>query len=173
MAHNNDSTAASFGRELPGAEHEHPTYGILTRTLIHSPVVKQIIPARIRGKDFNDVVFVAETYIELYLLNDDGKLRRVATKSDFQADIRHAKVFATGTGSVGDAGVLSDDVMAEDTKGLLPPHILALTLDSGHLGFLYAVTKGDEVEFVMSTRRIDTKGVHPKNLGKSLAVDPK
>jgi len=74
---------------------------------------------------------------------------------------------------VGDAGVLPDDVMAEDTKGLLPPHILALTLDSGHMGFLYAVTKGDEVEFVMSTRRIDTKGVHPKNLGKSLAFDPK
>lgn len=74
---------------------------------------------------------------------------------------------------MGNACVLSDDVMAEDTKELLPPHILALTLDSGYIGFLYAVTKGDEVEFVMSTRRIDAKGVHPKNLGKSLAVDPK
>lgn len=108
----------------------------------------------------------------MYLLNDDGKLRRVATKSDFQADIRHAKVFATGTRSAGNLDVLSNDVMAEDTKGLLPPHILALTLDSGYMGFLYAVVKGDEVEFVMSTRKIGAKGVHPMNLGKSLAVDP-
>jgi hypothetical protein len=33
-------------------------YGILTRTLVHSPVVKQILPARIRGVDLNDVVFI-------------------------------------------------------------------------------------------------------------------
>ena len=66
-----------------------------------------------------------------------------------------------------------DDVMMEDTKKLLPPHILALTLDSGYIGFLYAVTKDDEVEFIMSKVKIDEKGVNPKTLGKSLAVDPK
>lgn len=63
--------------------------------------------------------------------------------------------------------------MAEDRKNLLPPHILVLTLDSGHIGFLYAVTKGEEVEFILSTRKIDAMGVHPRNLGKSLSVDPK
>lgn len=108
----------------------------------------------------------------MYLLGDDGKLRKVATKSDFQADIRHARVFATTSGYEESSSFLDNDVMAEDTKGLLPPHILVLTLDSGHMGFLHAVSKGEEVEFNLSTRKIDAKGVHPKTLGKSLAVDP-
>lgn len=35
-----------------------PSMGILTRTLIESPIVRWIIPARIRHKDKNDVVFI-------------------------------------------------------------------------------------------------------------------
>ena len=35
-----------------------PGYGLLSRTLIHSPVVKKILPARVRRLDLNDVVFV-------------------------------------------------------------------------------------------------------------------
>ena len=58
MAQNDGSTAKGFDHQLPRPEQEPPPYGILTRTLIHSPVVKQIIPARIRSRDFNDVVFV-------------------------------------------------------------------------------------------------------------------
>ena len=65
------------------------------------------------------------------------------------------------------------DAMLEDTKSLLPPHILVLTMDSGHMAFLYAIQMGAVVQFIMSTRRIGGKGVHPKHLGKSLAVDPR
>jgi len=35
-----------------------PVYGLLSKTLIHSPVVKKILPARIRRQDLNDVVFI-------------------------------------------------------------------------------------------------------------------
>jgi hypothetical protein len=35
-----------------------PAYGLLSRTLIHSPVVKKILPARIRRPDLNDVIFI-------------------------------------------------------------------------------------------------------------------
>lgn len=63
--------------------------------------------------------------------------------------------------------------MVEDTKGPLPPQMLALTLDSGQLGFLYAISRGKDVDFILSTRKIDSKGVHPKHLGKSLAIDPR
>jgi hypothetical protein len=35
-----------------------PVFGLLSRTLIHSPVVKKIFPARIRRPDLNDVVFI-------------------------------------------------------------------------------------------------------------------
>ena len=39
-------------REVP------PSIGILTRTLVQSPVIRWIIPARIRNKDKNDVIFI-------------------------------------------------------------------------------------------------------------------
>ena len=63
----------------------------------------------------------------------------------------------------------------EDKKPLLPPHILVLTLDSGHLAFIYAKSSDEqgEVNFVVSMKRIDQKGIHPENLGKSIAVDPR
>lgn len=51
-------TAKSIPHVLPGPEQEPPAYGILTRTLIHSPVVKQIISARIRSRNLNDVLFI-------------------------------------------------------------------------------------------------------------------
>lgn len=62
-----------------------------------------------------------------------------------------------------------------DNKPILPPHILALTLDSGHLAFVYAKDSNvqGEVDFVVSMKRIDSKGVHPVHLGKSIAVDPR
>lgn len=107
----------------------------------------------------------------------------MATKSDFQADIRHARVISCDQSSVfsdPDAikaeDIFTDDQMSEDSKKILPPQILALTLDSGHLAFLYAVNRDSEekkIEFVLSTKTIDSKGVHPRHLGKSLAIDPR
>lgn len=63
----------------------------------------------------------------------------------------------------------------DDNKAILPPHILALTLDSGHLAFVYAKDSDvqGEVDFVVSMKRIDSKGVHPTHLGKSIAIDPR
>jgi hypothetical protein len=48
MAHNNHHDSSE----------EPPVYGLMTRTLVQSPVIRQIIPARIRSKDLNDVVFI-------------------------------------------------------------------------------------------------------------------
>ena len=35
-----------------------PTLGVMTKSLVASPVINFIIPARVRSKDKNDVVFV-------------------------------------------------------------------------------------------------------------------
>lgn len=131
-----------------------------------------------------------ETFIELHFLTEDGKLRQVGSKTDFQADIRHAKVFGSPRKhfySAQDAifqqelaSQLQDDVAMrgegnDDNKPILPPHILALTLDSGHLAFVYAKDSNvqGEVDFVVSMKRIGSKGVHPTHLGKSIAIDPR
>lgn len=52
MAHNNLHDSPSYPPEEP------PVFGLMTRTLVQSPVIRQIIPARIRSKDLNDVVFI-------------------------------------------------------------------------------------------------------------------
>lgn len=52
MAHNNLHDSSSYRPEEP------PVFGLMTRTLVQSPVIRQIIPARIRSKDLNDVVFI-------------------------------------------------------------------------------------------------------------------
>lgn len=57
MAHNNLHDSSS--------PEDAPVYGLLTRTLVHSPVIRQIIPARIRSKDLNDVVFVGVSLVPL------------------------------------------------------------------------------------------------------------
>ncbi|RPA94452.1 hypothetical protein L873DRAFT_1830268 [Choiromyces venosus 120613-1] len=198
MAQNFNNDALSHSSEGP------PGYGLMSRTLVHSPVIKQIIPARIRNRELNDVAFIGETFIELHLLTDDGKLRQVGSKTDFQANIRHARVFGSprknfhspqdaifkqelatqsqddvvmhGVGEGGvNGGMLSGAAEGDDSKPLLPPHILALTLDSGHLAFVYAKNSEEqgEVNFVVSMKRIDQKGIRMETLGKSIAVDPR
>jgi hypothetical protein len=91
--------------------------------------------------------------------------------------IRDARVFGLQRRS-NLSGVLGNNFLGadenEDVKSGLPPEILAMTLDSGHLAFMYAksLPESEQVDFVVSKRRIDSKGVHPRNLGKSVAVDP-
>lgn len=140
----------------------------------------------------------------MHLLTDDGKLRQVGSKTDFQANIRHARVFGSprknfhspqdaifkqelATQSQEDvamrgiaeggvnSGMLPGAAEGDDSKPLLPPHILALTLDSGHLAFVYAKSSEEqgEVNFVVSMKRIDQKGIRMEILGKSIAVDPR
>ncbi|KAF8544952.1 hypothetical protein BDD12DRAFT_722887 [Trichophaea hybrida] len=154
-----------------------PGYGLLTRTLIHSPVVKKILPARIRRFDLYDVVFVGETFIELHLLTESGKLQKVGSKTDFRAEIRDARVFGSQRES-NLSGLPRDESMSsygsEDFKRRLPADILVLTMSSGHLAFVYAKDTPEQghVEFIISMKRIDSKGVHPTLLGKSITVDP-
>lgn len=67
MAHNNLVSAQNISTGLSGPETDPPIYGILTRTLIHSPVVKQIVPARIRRRELNDVVFIGVSSVPVSL----------------------------------------------------------------------------------------------------------
>jgi hypothetical protein len=43
---------------VPRAEKDPPVYGLLSRTLVHSPVISKIFPAKIRSGSFEDVVFI-------------------------------------------------------------------------------------------------------------------
>ena len=74
--------------EVPKA----PSMGLLTRTLVRTPVVKWIIPARIRHADRNDVLYITADSVEIREAHGDYTLQHVASKEDFDSPIRAAKV---------------------------------------------------------------------------------
>jgi hypothetical protein len=105
-------------------------------------------------------------------------LQKVGCKADFHAEIRAANAFGSRRKS-SLSGVQNRDVAAvaessKDSKIGLPADILVISLDSGHLAFIYAKNYPihDGVDFVLSTRRVGSRGLHPKSLGASIAVDP-
>ncbi len=147
-----------------------PVHGVLTRTLLRSPVIKWILPARIRRDDRNDVAFVREHSIEIKELVDDRHLRRAVLKADFGSRIRAARVLgaprdppplppAPAPVPVADSrqAILTQsydihdesmdvestvEAAATPTKRL-PPQILALAVQSGYydsLVFLFCST---------------------------------
>ena len=78
--------------------------GALTQTLVKSPVIRSIIPARIRHADKNDVILVRNDSIEINEvikvfdennLIRDAYLTHIASKADFDSTIRAAKIFGT------------------------------------------------------------------------------
>jgi len=56
-----------------------------------------------------------------------------------------------------------------------PPQVLILSLDSGHIAFIYLVedpSGPSRCKFVMSTRKLATESKTASTLGKSISVDP-
>src|ERR1700712_4784112 len=61
------------GKTALNTQLEPPVYGLLTRTIVDSPLINWILPARIRDIDKNDVVFIGVrccTSLSLSLLHN-------------------------------------------------------------------------------------------------------
>jgi hypothetical protein len=155
-----------------------PVVGLLSRTAFQSPLVKWIIPARLRDKTKRDVMFIGEDFIHIKETGVDGHLRHIATKADFPAKIRAASVLGK-PGQVTSPGIIK----TEDSEALMdidsqPPaetarQLLVLTLANHEMMFLSAKpSKDDSVEFIWSICPLPG----PTNLldqpGARIAVDP-
>ena len=168
-----------------------PTLGLLTRTLVGSPVIKWIIPARVRHRSKNDVLFIRDRTVQIKQIHVEGDLGKgtyvedIAAKDDFDSSIRAARILGSPrmfeadkprkTGV--DAIVKQEEMdLSEDEIILrpeLPPHILALTLESMKLVFLCAYHHDREVHFLASHRQLPSSRTYSEQLGEHLAVDPK
>ncbi|CRJ93631.1 hypothetical protein BN1708_009402 [Verticillium longisporum] len=168
---------------------EAPACGILTRTLVQSPLVHWILPTHLRSARYNDVAFVGDHYVQINELGDGGELREVLRKDDFGARIQNAHVIGNTFERLeaGDSEVAFGQLKEEDDEALmdanlglrpspsshaaLPPHLLLLVLANGTLVFLFVRRLGERFEFVTSEFR------HPDarlgTLGYHVAVDPK
>lgn len=163
-----------------------PLLGILSQTLIRSPVAKWIIPARIRHVNKNDVLFIYENYVEIQEVEKDQTsywMKRVAVKADLDSSIRSARVFGlprmyTAPLPEGDDAVVKKEDKEGDSwsslRPELPPHILVLALDCNMLAFIFAVHDGAEtVRFLQCRRPLPVARPSLEPLGELLAVDPK
>ncbi|KAJ3567767.1 hypothetical protein NPX13_g6655 [Xylaria arbuscula] len=72
-----------------------PKCGILTRTVIESPVVRWVLPAQLRSFRFNDVALVGDHHVQISELDTDGQLRQVSRKVYTGLRIRNCQVIGT------------------------------------------------------------------------------
>ncbi|KAM0511282.1 hypothetical protein ACHAPE_010026 [Trichoderma viride] len=163
-----------------------PVCGILSQTLVESPVVRWVLPARLRSSTHNDIAFVGDHFVQISELGRDGQVHDVIRKSDFGHRIRNAVVLggslehgldddpvdmvvkqepSPSPSSPGEDGI-SDSLRVR----VLPPQMLVLVLESCQMVFLFVREKPDGIlEFATSIYE------NPKLLpyvGYHLAVDP-
>lgn len=151
-----------------------PGLGILTKTVVRSPVIRWILHARIRHRRYNDVVFVGDDFIHVKQVVREGHLEHVVTKADFGAHIRAAKTFSRDFESPDDdlfvKGESEDAFFAKTSE---PPQFLVLTLSSDDLVFLYIKEDGKgNLEFVQQALPMPTFDRTLYQTGEHLAVDP-
>ncbi|KAL1305304.1 hypothetical protein AAFC00_002207 [Neodothiora populina] len=161
---------------------EQPILGLLTKTITYSPVIRWILPARIRHKDKDDLIFVGEDVIHIKQIHDGGHLRHVATKADFDCRILSAKVLGQVTyeeDDDSDSGIKAErnenpgQPFPETTR--LPPQCLVLVLETHQLVFMYACEDAmGSISFEMTSNvPLPAFPSLPQQLGKHLAVDPR
>ena len=176
-----------------------PRTGILTRTLVPSSVIRLILPARIRHKDKNDVVFIRDNSIEIKeFIVDEDRLQDVTWKGDFGGTIRTAKVIGmprkavpraipTGIDAIIKQAGEEDSPEPMETDEVqpleVPPQILVMVLQSDNkdtLIFLFATQdRSTQTQFLCHRQELPSpqsasreKSCY-KHLGSHLAVDPK
>ncbi|KAF4414528.1 hypothetical protein CFRS1_v012191 [Colletotrichum fructicola] len=170
-----------------------PDCGILTRTVIESPIARWVLPALLRSAHHNDVAFVGDRHVSISELRKDGQLQEVLRKKDFGCRIRNACVIGNKyerfRATADDAGV--DHIKSEDedddthmvdsssasgpigAHGLLPPHLLLLVLETGTFVFLFIKRDmHNKLEFVASPFHNPARQMG-HHLGFHVAVDPR
>lgn len=149
--------------------------GLLTQPLIPSPVINWILPARLRNKDHNDVVFIGERRIQIKEALPSGHLQDVVEKSDLEGSLIGAKVINVSTQLPWETGAASS-LLAHSYNSYgtdhLPPHILFLATDSNELLFMYYSEVGDG-PFVSYNRPLPRDVNIADKYGRHIAVDPK
>lgn len=154
---------------------EQPVVGLLSRSVLQSPVVNWIIPARVRNREKNDVVFIGEDFIQLKEILPNAHLEHVSTKADFGSRIRAARVFGEPRKFIHPPMTEKAQIPMEmDWNEAVPPQLLVLTLESQELLFLFARPQKDgTVEWKESCIPLSPDASLLEQPGKHLAVDPR
>ncbi|SCO23421.1 probable FUN12-general translation factor eIF2 homolog [Fusarium fujikuroi] len=92
-----------------------PECGILSRTVVESPVVHWILPVCLRLRSHNDIAFIGDRFVQISELRDDGQVHEVIRKADFGTRIRNAIVLGgPPKGDIPDAAAASTKTEGAD-----------------------------------------------------------
>ncbi|TLD31020.1 hypothetical protein PspLS_02901 [Pyricularia sp. CBS 133598] len=179
-----NSKAVDKAPRIPVAK--PPRCGIFTRTVVESPVVRHVLPCRLRCADRADVAFVGDYFVEIreYRM-EDGQLHDVIRRDDFDERIRKAVVIGDLPDSLGlpankrateeDVDMLNSSSQSPQTdsrKELLAPQMLLVLLENCKCIFMVLRTNSDgSFKFVTSECSIPPEGSN-SSFGHQLAVDP-
>ncbi|OAA39866.1 thermotolerance protein [Beauveria brongniartii RCEF 3172] len=166
---------------------EPPALGVLTKTVVESPVTKWILPLSIRSTKQQDLAFIGEHFVQISELGKDGQIHEVIRKNGFGPRIRNAVVLGVGSDSGIINGSLAVRVKSEDGSPqphqpiaepldsptphhAIPPQALVLILENGDAVFLFLRKRPDStIEFVLSNYKLPRSVPY---IGYHLAVDP-
>ncbi|KAL8845126.1 MAG: hypothetical protein Q9176_000294 [Flavoplaca citrina] len=181
------------------AEPGRPALGILTKTLVRSPVIKSIIPARVRHRSRNDVVFVYDDAIVIKEILGGERIEHdpfspisladVIEKKDFDSPLQAVRILGLPRepkvprfpgkdwSKHSDADRSQSSIETKPNllhENEVPPQILVLTLASRNLLFLFAYHDvHEQVHFLSNTFPLPAQAAESEELGVHLAVDPK
>ncbi|KAJ5788544.1 hypothetical protein N7457_003534 [Penicillium paradoxum] len=147
-------------------------FGLLTQSLVPSPVINWILPARLRNKNHNDVVFIGERRIQIKEALESGHLEDVVEKTDLEGSIIGAKVINVSTQLPWEPQAPSSLAAHPSVTENLPPQILFLAMDTNELLFMYYSKIGDS-PFVSYIRPLPRDVTLADTYGAYIAVDPK
>ncbi|KAI1330850.1 mono-functional DNA-alkylating methyl methanesulfonate N-term-domain-containing protein [Xylariaceae sp. FL0255] len=126
-----------------------PPYGVLTKTVVPSPITRWILPVQLRASRYNDVALVGNRSVSICELDAENQLQPIVTKDDFEANIRNCQVlgshgyladyYKNGTKKKKeDAGsdIEMTDAAEQDTHEMFQ-QLLVLVLETGELVFAF------------------------------------
>ncbi|KAI1083620.1 mono-functional DNA-alkylating methyl methanesulfonate N-term-domain-containing protein [Whalleya microplaca] len=173
-----------MGRQPPS---KPPTCGLLTKTVIESPVVRWVLPVQLRCARYNDVALISDHSVQICQLGHDGQLQDIARKNDFGSRIRNALVMGApeyirrgtedGTHVKGEDSDTEMAYLCAPVSGFpfqnapLPPQLLILMLERGYLVFLFLrQTPTGAWDFVSTSHKVP--GQRLVCPGFHMAIDP-
>ncbi|KAH0292986.1 hypothetical protein KCU71_g15078, partial [Aureobasidium melanogenum] len=157
----------------PAQQKIHQQIGLLSRTLVPTPTIRSIIPARIRSPTKDDYICIGRDFIQLFEIDSEAHVSHITTKSDFDGEISSANVFGYFDPYESELREYPDNA-SNSSESPIGPQLLAFTLiGTEQLFFLAASeTEDGDVAFRVLCVPMPIFINPPRVHGNALAVDP-
>ncbi|KAI0478994.1 mono-functional DNA-alkylating methyl methanesulfonate N-term-domain-containing protein [Xylariaceae sp. FL0804] len=145
-----------------------PTCGILTKTLIESPVVRWILPVQLRSRYYQDIALVGDHSVQICEFRQRDETHHVVQKMHFDSRIRAASVLGAPKLPANEHGQ-EDFAPWQSTT---PEQWLVLLLEAGELVFVHMDNRyHHDWEFITTRYRIPLRRqlVSPRS---HMTIDP-